>query len=216
MTLFHELIHVRLIMDRYLPQAQQSATYAKFAQRLEMASDPALLAVTKTTPKRQAVFDGMQSLRNWYKTFVTGFKEPPALGPQNDAERYRTLINEYFTNKEAQRAFKKSEPNSSLGRRYAGALRIEFQVAAQDQNLFASLTAARQRAQSSTSLPSDFDVSDQLGVALAALFDALDQQLQDIERFKQSPPPSGPTQPSIGYPRPLGIGGQELREGTAP
>jgi hypothetical protein len=210
MTLYHELIHVQLIVDRQLPADQQSETYRKFTQRLEMASDPALLKVTGTTPKKQAVFDFFSRLRAWYKTFVQGFDVPPAIDGPADDERYRTLINEYFANKEARRAFNKPEPNLPLAKRYARGVQAQFQIAAQEQGLFSILAQARQRAQSSSGLQSDYDVADQLGTALASLFDALDQQLQEIEKFKQSPPTS-PSVPSNPYPRPLQIGGQQVQ-----
>ena len=210
MTLYHELIHVQLIIDRSLPADQQSETYGKFAQRLEMASDPALLTVTGTTPKREAVFDRFRRLRAWYQTFVSGFQVWPALDGPADEERYRTLINEYFANKEAQRAFKKPESNASLAKRYAQGVRAQFQIAAQGQGLVSILSQARERAQNSSGGDSDFDVADQLGTALAALFDALDQQLQQIEEFKQSPPKKVPSGASNPYPRPVDINRNEV------
>jgi hypothetical protein len=216
MTLYHELIHVQLIIDRYLPKDQQSETYRKFSQRLEMANDPALLAVTGTTPNRKAVFNGFNDMRAWYKVYVFGsnLSLPPALDNGTDEERYRTLINEYFTNKEAQRAFNKPVQNSVLARRYARSVQAQFQAAAQGQGLFSSLVQARQRAQNSTTLQSDYDVTDKLGVALAELFDALDQQLQMIEKFKQAPPSAVPPGASNPYSRPIQIEGTEMRGET--
>ena len=103
-----------------------------------MASDPALLSVTGATPKKQAVFDSFARLRAWYKTFVPGFQVSPAIDGPADEERYRTLINEYFANKEARRAFKKTEPNLPLAKRYARGVQAQFQVAAQGQGLFSA------------------------------------------------------------------------------
>lgn len=212
MTLYHELVHVQLIMDRWLPADQQSETYGKFAQRWEMASDPALLAVTGARPKKEAVFTSFARFRAWYKTFVTGFQMAPALDGPNDEERYRTLINEYFANKEARRAFNKPEPNLLLAKRYAEGARAQFQVAAQGQGLLNTLVAARQ----TQSSMNDFDVAEQLSTALVALFDALDQQLQEIEKFKQSPPTTATPGTSNPYPRPLQIGGQPVPKDLNP
>ncbi|VVB71304.1 Uncharacterised protein [uncultured archaeon] len=209
MTLYHELIHVQLLIDQNLPEDQQSETYQNFSKVMDMASDPSLLAVTGTTLKRDAVFEKIINLRTWYKMYVfdpANLSLPPALEMSNDEKRYRFLINEYFTNKEANRAFKKDIENSVLARRYARSIQEQFQAAAQGQGLFNSLTQTRAKMKTN-----DFDITDELTKVLEDLFDALDSQLQAINTFKQAPPSGVPSSPYPGnvdpYPRPVPIGG---------
>ena len=192
LTLFHELIHVRLIIDRYLPREKQSATFRRFAQLEEMATDEALLIVTGAAPRKEAVIDRIGRLRSWHTTFIPGFQVPPAASASRDGDALSFFVNEKFTSDAAYAAFKKPVSNEATARRYAVAFASKFQEAAQDQGLFQTLLHARQRAQNSTSLPSDTEIRDSLAAALKALYDALDEQKKQIEAFKQAPPSAPP------------------------
>jgi hypothetical protein len=198
-TLFHELLHLRLLIDKELPADQRSGTFGRYSLQLQMGTDEALLRATGTWDLKKAVMAKIASVRAWFEAFVPGFKTPAALSAAGDEEFLQHFIEEKFVNQEAGAAKispgrKKpavSAPLSTetIARRYAGTVGQVFRVAVDVQNLQAELAAANQRARNSTSLPSLDDVTAELARALKQLFDALDAQLGQIRTFERQPPP---------------------------
>ncbi|MGH6846598.1 MAG: DUF4157 domain-containing protein [Methylocella sp.] len=194
-TLFHEFLHLRLRIDQELPDNQRSQTFARYSQQFQMGTDEALLPATGTFDTKKAVMDKISAVRNWFQTFVTGFKTPAVLSSANDGDFLQHFIEEKFVNQEAAAA--KISPGAKkppvaapvttgkIATRYAGTVADIFRVAANAQGLQGAVAAAETRAKASTALPSLDDLNAQLAAALQRLFDALDAQLAQIAAFKQ-------------------------------
>jgi uncharacterized protein DUF4157 len=217
-TLFHELLHVRLMIDQQLPEADRSETFDRYNQQFEMATDEALLRVTGALPLRDAVLKGIASVRIWFEQFVSGFKTPDAFGPARDIDFVQHFIEEKFVNREAGNAripsgrgaaVTRPIANATIARRYAPAVIEQFRTVAAKQGLSSEVSAAEQRTSSSKVLSLD-EIKTALIKALTDLYDALDKQLGEIQEFKTNPP--GPAPPTAGdfYPRPLDIGGRPI------
>jgi hypothetical protein len=221
-TLFHELVHARMEIDKLLPSDQQSETFRRYSQQLAMATDPALLIVTGTKPLEVAVLDGIAKIRSWYQTFVKGFVTPPALGPEHDIDNFlEHWVNEKFANQEAGAAKVPPRPgikavsrpalNLTIAGRYAGNVDDDFHKYASIQHLGDTVARAVERTKSSASLPSKDDLTKSLAGTLVRWFDALDRQMADIETFRRGPQAPAPQGAGNPYPRPLGIDGQPTR-----
>lgn len=178
-TVFHELIHARIIMDRDLPEGEQSTIFKQFAQMKAIATDPALLIVTKTGPKRDAVIKNIQRVHAFFTTFA-GFNPPTLPAELSTETNYEFLINEKFTNQTAATAFKNTISNATIARRYANSIAEKFQRAAQSHNM-TQLQAAL-----TNQLDKLDDAIAQLAKATEELFKALDEQRDIIEQAKQS------------------------------
>jgi hypothetical protein len=221
-TLFHELLHARLEIDKILPPDQQSETFGRYSQQLAMATDPSLLIVTGTKPLEVAVLDGIAKIRSWYQKYVTGFVMPPALGPERDINNFlEHWINEKFAGQEAgaakipprpgTKAVSRAVTNSSIARRYAGNVDHVFNEYASQQNLDGVVAQAVEQTKSAAALPDKDDLNRSLEGALVQWFDALDREKAEIEKFKREPPVSAPQGAGNPYPPPLGIGGKPVR-----
>lgn len=187
-TLFHELIHARILMDRSLPEGERGETYRRYSQLIELSTGP-MAIVTGTEPKRQAVLEGIVRLRVAAKR-VAGFDEKQ-LDSQHDAENiYEFLINEKFANQDSAAAFGKSIDNTRVASRYANSVRGLFEKAIQKQGLWPKYTAAPGNGKS----PQDFmeDAAGTLRTALVELYKALDDQKKEIEVLKAPRTPASP------------------------
>ena len=199
-TLFHELLHLRLAIDRELPDDQRSDTFGRYNEQFQMATDEALLRATGAFDLKKAVMDKIGSVRRWFETFVAGFKTPAGLSAANDDEFLQHFIEEKFANQEAAAA--KISPGrnkpaitqpittATIAKRYAGTVAQTFREAANGQGLLGVVATAENRAKASASMPSLDDLTSQLEAALLKLFDALDAQLAQIEAFKRQPAPT--------------------------
>lgn len=194
-TLFHEFLHLRLGIDRELPEDQRSQTFERYGVQFQMVTDEAVLRATGTFALKTAVMDKVAAVRNWFQTFVAGFKIPAELSAAKDEEFLQHFIEEKFANQEAAAA--KISPGrgrpsvtspittATIARRYASTVADLFRQVADAQGLQGTVAAAEARAKASASLPSLDDLNAQLAAALQRLFDALDAQLAQIAAFKQ-------------------------------
>jgi hypothetical protein len=109
-TLFHELTHLAIEMDKYLPPDQHGATYAEY-ENAQVAA--------QVSGKKTDVVNAMKRVR----AFVNVFIEPgladqiPPLSMEEAAFEY--LMNEKLTNARAKTAFGSTIANSTIARRYA-------------------------------------------------------------------------------------------------
>lgn len=192
-TLFHELIHARILMDSSLPEGERGETYRRYAQLMELSTGP-MAIVTGTEPKRQAVLQAIARMRAAAK-LVPGFDEKQ-LDSQYDAPSiYEFLINEKFTNQDAAAAFGTSISNATVASRYASAVRGLFEKAIQGQGLWSEYTAAPG---GGTSRLKDFmvEAEDMLRKALVELYQSLDDQKKKIDDLKKTTAtPAGPAGP---------------------
>ncbi|HSU16113.1 DUF4157 domain-containing protein [Longimicrobium sp.] len=209
-TIFHELVHARIILDRQLPESERGDTFRRYAQQMEMASDPALLAATGTSPKKAAVISAIQSLRAGLRA-VPGFDESRAARHSSDDELYEFLVNEKFTNTEASTVVGgTATPAGKVAKRYAAAVRSRLQSGLRGDALttfkagkLAGLVDDREKA---------------LTDALVALYAALDEQLASIAKMKKegipgaSPNPLPDFSPGI-RPAPVDITGKPVPAG---
>lgn len=201
-TLYHEFLHLRLGIDRELPEDQRSDTFGRYNLQFQMATDEAVLRATGAFDLKKAVMDKIAAVRSWFETFVAGFKTPAPLSAAKDDEFLQHFIEEKFANQEAAAA--KISPGgkkpavtapittATIASRYAGTVAEVFRAAANVQGLQGAVAAAENRARESTLLPSLDDLKTQLAGALQKLFDALDAQLAQIAAFKQQPGPTTP------------------------
>ena len=208
---YHELVHARILIDKSLPQADRGDTYRRYAQLVEMANDPALLAVTGTTAKKAAVITAIGALRAGIAS-VPGF-DPTRLDSSSTVDAtYEFLVNEKFTNVESTTVvLGKPLASDVIAERYARAARGKF-----ERGLVAQAMFAYQQSKIHDLVD---DRETVLRDALLALYLALDAQLAAITAAKKgglagaSPKPQSPTVPDLTDPflsPPVGIGGQPI------
>jgi hypothetical protein len=212
-TFYHELVHARILIDKSLPVGQQSDTYRRYAQLTEMATDPALLAVTGAKVQRAAVISAIQDLRAGVSA-VPGFNASLVnANLTTDDAIYEFVINEKFTNTESTSVVSGTPlPNSKIAERYAKSVRSNFEQGLPFQ--------AMQNYKNNATI---FGLVDQreeaLKTALLNLYNALDAQLKTIANLKASGIPGAspnPKPPSVTdfdplLSPPLDIGGKPLK-----
>ena len=163
-TLFHQLIHARLLIDKYPPSARQAATFKRYQKSLGIARNALL-------PERQAVLDRIAAIRRWYKTFVAKFNVPPALDAgAGDDHFYEFLVNEKFANQEANSRL----TNETIARRYAASIQTTFAMAADAQGLYAERMAAENHTRGSVSLETTDELVRSLSQAMTSLYGVID------------------------------------------
>ncbi len=208
---YHELVHARILIDKSLPEADRGDTYRRYAQLVEMANDPALLAVTGTTAKKAAVIAALADLRAGVAS-VPGFDARKLDASSTVDAVYEFLINEKFTNVESTSVvLGKPLASDAIARRYARAARGKFER---------GLTGQARTDYEQSKIHDLIDGRETtLRDALLALYQALDAQLATIASAKKngipgaSPNPQSPTVPNFGDPLlspPLDIGGKPI------
>ncbi|MBV9609977.1 MAG: DUF4157 domain-containing protein [Acidobacteria bacterium] len=137
-TLYHELTHLRLIIDSYLPVARRSPTGQKYMKMLTVATEgksvpvPQELAPAKTADvggARTKVLNGIGALRTWFTNSMRGTFDNTKV--KTNIELLEFLVNEKFANQAANQKLK----NSTIASRYANAVRGMF-VEASDRSTY--------------------------------------------------------------------------------
>jgi hypothetical protein len=172
-TLFHELVHLRLVIDKYLPLDRRSATGQRYGRMLTVAVEgenvktPQLLAASKDVAMgahRQEVLAKIGALRDWFTSWVKDKFFPARVRPDDALLEF--LVNEKFTNQMANLKIN----NATIAGRYAGAVREMF-VEASDQAAYAK---AHNAAKQST-LDDDDTLTQRLQKSLEAWYNDIDQ-----------------------------------------
>lgn len=173
-TLFHELVHLRLLIDKYLPLDRRSATGQKYGRTLIVATEgenikaPQVLAAPKDVamgPHRRDVLAKIDALRNWFTSHIPRDKFNPGQVMSND-ELLESLVNEKFTNQMANPRIN----NTTVAENYANSVRDKFKDAADPVAYATAHYAAKQ------SLAYDDDTfKDQLKYSLLAWYNDIDQ-----------------------------------------
>ncbi|HEY2516506.1 MAG TPA: DUF4157 domain-containing protein [Polyangiaceae bacterium] len=205
-TLFHELVHARIIIDRSLPEGQQGTTYRRYAQIQEMATQPPF-----AVKQRNQVIAVINTLRG-VVAGVPGF-DKSKFGPKADpANLYELVVNEKFTNTESSTAFGSPLPNATIARRYASVVEGTIRDTLFAQGLNGALES---KTGGTMTLQDKMDnVTEMLTAALLALYDELDRELKEIADAKKRGPERGvEAKPGIDIPPrppPVGIGGESV------
>jgi hypothetical protein len=196
----HELIHLRIMIDRHLPPGERSSFYEEYAERMEMAevldtarfgkqtnvgeksSYGALPIATGLFEREKAVFNRIGTIRSLYigqdPPAEAAFDKEPTLTP---AALIEFLVQEkYVTQTAAAATSRTRSAPSNEKRRYAHAVADRFagQVSA----------AGLARFRSGTGQGLLGDAIDQLALAIRQLYDAMDAQLAEAKAFAHNPP----------------------------
>jgi len=189
-AVFHELVHARLEVDRGLPEGDRSDTFKRYTQMQQLATDPALLAVTKTTKKAEALKNALGRMTTWFKMFVD---ESVVSAPKfKTDELYDFLIEEKFVGQAAAGAFKHTRSNKDTATIYGETIFNDLKRAAQNKGFFSKFQAAYENDNQRGLV--DTAMSDTIQAA-QDVYGALDAQKQDIEAAKGSPDAKPPPQP---------------------
>lgn len=184
-TLFHELLHLRISIDKDLAEGERSNIYREYAQQLEMATDPALGAVTGMNKKRATLTSAIDALRDLFANDIdpaSAAKVTGDAGMANGAVVER-LVNEKYANQTAGQAVMKPVTNATIARRYAKSM----------QDGFASLVSSRFTTYKTVVGTATLDkLTKNVETAILAFFDELDAEKTTIADAKQPSSPAAP------------------------
>ncbi len=222
----HELIHLRIMIDRRLPEAKRSSFYKEYAQLAEMtevlpsasfgesgtisqkSSYGALPLVTGAWEKLKIVLGKIEAIRSFVAAqdtkVVAAFANDPELTP---AALIEFITHEKYVTQTAARAVSGNAPsNEIVATRYARSVAAKFERHLSEQ------TRTERIAKSPVGSKLKRELVDGLRLAIQRLYDALDQSLSEAREFEKSPPSPPPDMPAprIYESRPLGIGGEPI------
>jgi hypothetical protein len=224
-TALHELIHLRIMIDRRLPIEKRSSFFNEYAELNEMtevldsakfgkngttdqkSSYGALPIVAGTWEHEKNVLAKINAIRELFLNqdakAAAVFDKEPELTPGALIE---FLVQEKYVSQTASKAAAKNmKSNETVARLYARAVVDKFQARVSDE--------ARQRiASSAVGKQMLDDATDALRVAIKRFYDVLDQQLREAKEFEQNPPSAPGKMPNsdIFESRPLDIQGQPV------
>ena len=225
-TALHELIHLRIMIDRRLPAEKRSSFFNEYAQLNEMtevlpsatfgkrdstdskASYGALPIVSGLWEREKVVLTKIGALRSFYinkdASAEAAFDADPELTP---AAVIEFLTQEKYVSQTATKAATKHErSNNTVARLYARALASKFQAHlsnATKEILGKSPVGSRMLA----------DATDELRLAIERMYEMIDQLLAQSASFSQNrpaPPANMPDPKSFESP-PLNIGGEPTK-----
>lgn len=185
-TLFHELIHLRISIDKDLAPSERSSIHDEYAQTMEMTMDAALGAVTGMNELRAQLEVAVDDMR----ALFSGTVDPASTakisaGELTNAAITERLINEKFAHQTAASGFGKTRSNESLAKLLAGSVESSFTEGVSSTRLkkwkeFRGSQASLDRRRAA------------LEQAILAVFNSIDAQKAQIETFKSSGPPAPP------------------------
>lgn len=189
-TLFHELTHARILIDKNLPPDQQSATYQSYETLSLVAGTPLLIK------QNQAVKRALDKIGRFYDVFVQ--KDVSKKLPTDLFDEVQEfLINEKFTGEASDKAFGKSPSNKVIATRYARAVADKVQRYVRPQVnadvLKQALTDHDDKLEQAT---------EELAKEILALYEQLDAEMKVLENIRKSLG-SAPATPGAPSPTPL-------------
>jgi hypothetical protein len=221
----HELIHLRIMIDRHLPAAKRSSFYNEYAKLNEMtevmstakfgknatigqkASYGALPIVSGLWEQEKIVLQKIAALRALFigqdADAEAKYDKEPSLSP---AALIEFLMQEKYVKQAAGKAvFGNSASNDTVARLYGKTIAGRFE---------AGLSEAAQTRFTTSSAGSKLksDAVAELLLSIRVLFDAMDKSLKEAKEFEKNPPkpPDNMPDPVIFEKRPVGIGGEPI------
>jgi hypothetical protein len=228
----HELIHLRIAIDRVLPADQRSSFFGEYNQLIEMtevmatakfgaggtlgdkSSYGALPLAAGTWERVKVVLNKMEVIRNFFinqdASAQAAFDKEPLLTP---AALVEFILQEKYVTQAAARATSRSGSapnNDTVATRYAGTVTSRFQG-------FVSPEAQERIAKSPVGSRMLRDATDSMRVSMKALYDELDQLLRQAQEAAKNPPapPANMPDPMMFQWRPLGLDGQPVQPAPA-
>ncbi|PYI93687.1 MAG: hypothetical protein DME97_05365 [Verrucomicrobia bacterium] len=221
----HELIHLRIMIDRRLPVAKRSSFYNEYAKLNEMtevmstakfgknatigqkASYGALPIVSGLWEQEKVVLQKIAALRSLFigqdADAEAKYDKEPSLSP---AALIEFLVQEKYVKQAAGKAvFGNSASNETVARLYGKTIVGQFE---------AGLSEAAQTRFTTSSAGSKLksDAVAELLLSIRVLFDAVDKSLREAKEFEKNPPkpPDKMPDPIVFEKRPVGIGGEPI------
>lgn len=223
----HELIHLRIAIDRVLPAEERSSFFSEYNELNEMtevmsaakfgdgsnidqkSSFGALPLVAGTWEKLKIVLRKMEAIRGFFisqdANAASTFDSDALLTP---AALIEFITQEKYVTQAAARAASASgnaPGNETVANRYARAVVGRFEGLVSE--------AARQRIGSSAvGRDKRKDLTDELSLSMRRLYDELDQLIKQAQSFQKNPPapPANMPDPMMFQWRPLGLDGQPI------
>lgn len=223
----HELIHLRIGIDRSLPEAKRSSFFREYNQLNEMSEVTAgakfgataaveqksnygaLALASGNSAQVSVVLKKINALRSFYighdAAAEAKFDSEPNVTP---AALVEFIAQEKYVTQTAARA---TSPSGSAPSNEVVATRYARLVAARFGGLI-SVAAQTRISSSPIGTTQEKDLIDALRLAIQRLYDALDKSLKEAEEFKKNPPapPPGKFNQSIFETRPVGLDGQPV------
>ena len=221
----HELIHLRIGIDRFLPPEDRSSFFNEYSQLNEMtevmpgakfgaqgktgekSSYGALAIASDNWERVKTVLERVEALRSFYigqdATAAATFDSDPDLAP---AKLVEFITQEkYVTQTAAKQDVGNAPTNEAVATLYGRTVADRF------GNRIT--TAARTRIDSSSvGKKQEADLVERLVLAIRLLYEALDKSLRQANEFEKNPPtpPEGVFNQSIYEARPVGLDGQPV------
>ena len=223
----HELIHLRINIDRTLPAEERSSFYSGYSQLMEMtevmggtkfgaggdvgkkSSYGALPIVSGNWQQVSLVLRKIEALRTFYigqdASAEKKFDSKPEYTP---AALIEFIVHEKYVTQTAAGAV---SPTGSAPSNETVANRYKRMVDGRFFGLLAEPAQTRINSSPAGSRQRN-DMVEELGLAIRRLYDALDKSRAEAHEFEKNPPkPPADMKPSRTYePRPLGIGGNPI------
>jgi hypothetical protein len=221
----HELIHLRIMIDKHLPAAKRSSFYNEYAKLNEMtevmstakfgknatigdkASYGALPIVSGLWQQEKVVLQKIAALRSLFigqdADAEAKYNKEPSLSP---AALMEFLIQEKYVKQAAGKAvFQNSASNETVARLYGKTIVSQFE---------AGLSEAAQTRFTTSAAGSKLksDAVAELLLSIKVLFDAMDKSLREAKEFEKNPPkpPDKLPDPVVFEKRPVGLDGEPL------
>ena len=224
-SVLHELIHLRISIDRSLPAEQRSSFFREYSQLNEMtevmpgtgfgasgrtgqkSSYGALAIASGQWERVKTVLDRMEALRSLYiahdASAEARFDSDPTVAP---ATLIEFIVQEkYVTQTTARSASGAATSNDTVATRYGRAVDNRFAVSV-------SAAALKRISDSPVGTKQHAELADRLRLAIQRLYGALDLSLREAKEFKKNPPkpPANMPDPVVFEVRPVGIGGEPI------
>jgi hypothetical protein len=126
-TVLHELIHLRISIDKDLAQAPQSSFSREHDELQQMATDPALGMVTGMSAKHKGLADAVDALRAQFEQLDPSAVAKLRAGVAGTDSVIGFLVQEKYANQTAGAAFANKHANATIARGYASAVQSLFE-----------------------------------------------------------------------------------------
>jgi hypothetical protein len=205
-TVLHELIHLRISIDKDLPPDAASSFARESSQQYDMATDPALGIVTGMSAKHQTLADSIDAFRQKFAEFDGAASAKLQEGTAATDRIIEFLVQERYVNQTAGEAFSRRPSNATVARRYTS----------QIQSLFEDRIDARRLGEARRlgllTDPPVVKALEAVRTAVNNVYDEIDREKQQAKNFQTNPPgvPPKATDHQIFENRPVGLDGKPV------